>query len=184
MAAASGSCWAIGSDVGKTAAALLSLLSIVLPARADELSEFQLKAAFLYNFALFTEWPPDVGTTLNLCIEGRNPFGPEIDALQGKAVGRRRIALQRGPAGGSLPACHIVFISRSAIPDLPETLLTLRGAAALTVADGPGTTLQGVVISMAVTGDKITFAANLKAAHAARLNLSSKLLSLATAVIR
>jgi hypothetical protein len=165
------------------AAMLLSLLAPA-PSHAVELSEFQLKAAFLYNFALFTEWPADVGNTLNLCIQGRDPFGPEINELQGKTVGSRRIALQRRPSGDSLDNCQIVFISRSAIDGLPDILRNLRGVPALTVTDTPGSTQQGVVISMAVMKDRITFAANLKAAHTARLNLSSKLLSLATEVIR
>jgi YfiR/HmsC-like len=167
-----------------SAAAALGLLSVLLPARAVKLSEFQLKAAFLYNFALFTEWPGDVGNTLNLCIEGRDPFGTAIDELQGKSVGGRSIAIQRNVAGGSLKNCQIVFISRSAIEGLPGVLDNLRGAPVLTVADSPGTTLQGVVLSMSVTEDKITFAANLKAAREARLNLSSKLLRLATEVIQ
>jgi len=166
------------------AAILLGLLAVVLQARANELSEFQLKAAFLYNFALFTEWPVDVGNTLNLCIQGRDPFGARIDELKNKPVGNRRLAILRTAPGDSLKKCQIVFIARSAVGELPDTLRQLRGAPVLTVADTPGTTLQGVVLSMAVNRDRITFAANLKAAHEARLGLSSKLLSLATDVIR
>ena len=60
----------------------------------------------------------------------------------------------------------------------------LRGAAVLTVAESPGAARQGAVLNMAVARDKITFSANLKAAQQARLTLSSKLLRLATEVIR
>ena len=79
---------------------LLSLLLLpVAPAAwSDGLPEYRLKAAFLYNFAVFTEWPSDVGKTLNLCVFGDDPFGPEIDGLEGKAAGERPSRYTGGPA--------------------------------------------------------------------------------------
>jgi hypothetical protein len=160
----------------------LALASCVPQAFSDELPEYRLKAAFIYNFTLFTEWPADVGTTLNLCIFGKDPFGEEIDPLQGKKVGDRTVAVQRKTSVESLKSCQIVFIAGSAIASLPRVLDSLRGAPVLTVADSPGATGQGVALNMSVTQNKIAFEANLQAARAARLNLSSKLLRLATAV--
>ena len=160
----------------------LGLLSLALPCRADELPEYRLKAAFLYNFALFTEWPADVGATLNLCIHGSNPFGHEIDGLEGKAAGARSIAVQRKGAGESLAGCQLVFIAPASIAQLPRVLEALRGRAVLTVADSPGAAHRGVALNMAVAQNKITFEANLHAARGAGLNLSSKLLRLATEV--
>jgi hypothetical protein len=160
----------------------LALASFAPQALSDELPEYRLKAAFIYNFALFTEWPTDVGTTLNLCIVGKDPFGEEIDPLQGKKVGDRTVAVQRKASVESLKGCQIVFIAGSAIASLPRVLDSLRGAPVLTVADSPGATGQGVALNMSVTQNKIAFEANLQAARAARLNLSSKLLRLATAV--
>ncbi|MGA2191747.1 MAG: YfiR family protein, partial [Steroidobacteraceae bacterium] len=86
----------------RRSALLLMLLALagsaVAPrARADELPEYRLKAAFLYNFALFTDWSASVGPTLNLCLYGRNPFGAELDGLEGKAVGERHLAVHRLP---------------------------------------------------------------------------------------
>lgn len=161
---------------------LTGLLTFAPGVLADELPEYRLKAAFLYNFALFTEWPAEVGTTLNLCIHGQDPFGKEIDPLEGKVVGGRSIAVQRRAANASLQGCQIVFIAPSAIGNLPRVLDAVQGSPVLTVADSPGAARQGVALNMAVVQNRIAFEANLKAARAARLVLSSKLLRLATEV--
>ena len=161
---------------------LLVLVGVAPDAAADELPEYRLKAAFLYNFALFTDWPADVGVALNLCIYGPDPFGEEINGLEGKTVGERNIVLRRKADGESLKACQIVFVSAAAIGNLSRVLAEVRGQPILTVADSPGAGKQGVALNMAVVKNKITFEANLQAARAARLNLSSKLLRLATDV--
>jgi len=171
----------------RSARILLWLLSLALASFApgsmgNDLPEYRLKAAFIYNFALFTEWPADVGTTLNLCVFGKDPFGEEIDPLQGKKVGDRSIAVQRKTSVESLKGCQIVFIAGSAIGTLPRVLDGLRGTPVLTVADSPGAAAQGVALNMSVAQSKITFEANLPAARAAGINLSSKLLRLATEV--
>lgn len=158
------------------------LLASGPPAPAGDLPEYRLKAAFLYNFALFTEWPPELGTTLNLCVLGKDPFGTDLDPLAGKALGQRHIAIHRAASIESLGDCQLVFIARSALATLPSLLEHLHGSPVLTVADSPGAAARGVALNMTVNHDKITFEANLEAARAARLNLSSKLLRLATEV--
>jgi hypothetical protein len=161
----------------------LALTAFATAGASDDLPEYRLKAAFLYNFALFTEWPADTGSTLTLCVYGRDPFGEEIDALQGKAVGDRRIAVRRITNVERLTVCQIVFIAGPSGDGISRVLSTLRGATALTVADVPGAAKQGVALNMNVVKNKITFEANLSAATAANVKLSSKLLSLATEVL-
>ncbi len=167
-------------------AALLLALCAVAPAAhaAEDLPEYRLKTAFLYNFALFTEWPADVGNTLRLCVFGPDPFGAELDGLQGKAVGERSIAVQRKTGLDGLKGCQIVFVAPAAAAQLPRVLDVLEGQTVLTVADSVGAARQGVALNMAVSQSKVSFEANLKAARAAKLNLSSKLLRLATEVIQ
>jgi hypothetical protein len=167
-----------------TPLALLALLAAAPCSRADDLPEYRLKAAFLYNFALFTEWPAEVGSTLNLCISGSDPFGTEIDVLQGKAVGERSIAVQRKAGAESLAGCQIVFVASTAIGTLARVLAGVRGRPVLTVADSPGAARQGAALNMAVDQNRVTFEANLQAARSAGINLSAKLLRLATEVIR
>jgi hypothetical protein len=162
----------------------LALIGFAPTALSDDLPEYRLKAAFLYNFALFTEWPADVGTTLNLCVYGKDPFGAELDALGGKVVGDRRLAVRRISSIEALGACQIVFIAGPSGDAISRVLAALRGATVLIIADVPGAAKQGVALNMSVVQNKITFEANLTAARAANLKLSSKLLSLATEVIQ
>jgi hypothetical protein len=166
-------------------AALLTLMAAGAPPSAQEdPSEYRLKAAFLYNFVLFTEWPADTGRQLNVCVYGSDPFGAEIDGLQGKPVGERLLAVRRISEGGSVSGCQIVFVSPHAIGTLAHLLQQLRGSAALIVADSPGAAQRGAALNMSVSENKVTFEANLAAARSARVNLSSKLLRLATHVIQ
>ncbi len=165
---------------------LLSLLLLPMASRAgsDGLPEYRLKAAFLYNFALFTDWPSEVGNTLNLCIYGSDPFGSEIDGLEGKPVLKRRIAVHRPTRIESLKDCQVVFITGSAASSLPQVIASLHGAVVLTVADSPGAAEQGAALNMSVVMGRTTFEANLEAARSAKLVLSSKLLGLATRVLQ
>jgi hypothetical protein len=164
--------------------ALAALLARVPDARAEDLPEYRLKAAFVYNFILFTEWPADTGGTLNFCIYGADPFGKEADGLQGKAAGGRAVAVQRRAAGESLKECQVVFVARSSIDSLPRLLEGLRGRPVLMVADSPGATQHGAALNMNLAQGRVTFEANLQAARSAGLNLSSKLLRLATEVLQ
>ena len=102
----------------------------------------------------------------------------------GKVVGERLIAVRREPASDSADGCQIVFISAPAIGSLPGLLERLRGRPTLTVADSPGAVHRGVALNLSVAGNKVTFEANLPAARSAGLNLSSKLLRLATEVVQ
>jgi YfiR/HmsC-like len=166
-------------------AAVACLLSFAPAASAEDFPEYRLKVAFLYNFAVFTEWPAEVGTTLQFCLQGTDPFGRDLDALQGKPVGARSLQVQRKTGNESLKGCHIVFIAATALERLPRVLDEVRGLPVLLVADSPGAAGHGVMLNLSVAqNNKITFEANLPAARAARLQLSSKLLRLATEVIQ
>jgi len=161
---------------------LLGLLVLAAVARADDLPEYRLKAAFVYNFIAYTEWPAATGSTLNLCIHGADPFGTEIDGLQGKVAAGRTIAIFRKSAGEPLKDCNIVFVAASAMDSLPRTLESLRGRPVLTLSDSPGAMRRGTMLNMSIAQGKVTFEANLLAARSAGLELSSKLLRLATEV--
>ncbi|MCG5507035.1 YfiR family protein [Ectothiorhodospira haloalkaliphila] len=168
----------------RAAQALVLCLLVCLPAHmaAGAPSEYQLKAAFLYNFALFTEWPEHVGDTLNLCVYGSDPFGADLLKLEERSVGTRRLSVHLTPTLNELSNCELVFISRSAIGQLPQILGTVDGSPVLTVADSPSAMRRGVAINMITQQNRIAFEANLTAARAQGLNLSSRLLRLAEEV--
>lgn len=170
--------------VAVLAAALGAAAWLPATAGANEAPEYRLKAAFVYNFTVFTEWPASVGQSLNLCLFGPDPFGAEIDALHGKRAGDRQIAVHRRASVESLRTCQVVYLSASTIGQLPRILEMLRGQPVLTIADAPGALQAGAVINMIEDRGRIAFEANLQAARAAQLTLRSNLLRLASEVIR
>jgi hypothetical protein len=167
---------------GWRVALLVALLILPGAARADTLAEYRLKAAFLLNFVTFTEWPAGVGNALNLCIFGPDPFGDNLDKLQGKSVAGRILVVRRTNSVSSLADCQVVFITRLVSGSLPRVLDYLDGKPVLTIADTPGAARQGVALNMDTEQSKVTFEANLGAARGNGLGLSSKLLRLAREV--
>lgn len=165
--------------------ALLLAIGLMLSsshALAQVTPEYRAKAGFLYNFIAFTEWPSTVGSPLTLCVYGADPFGDELNALQGKNVGGRSLATRRVSSLEQLKSCQVVFIASSAMNELPRILETLQGEPVLTIADTPGALDAGVGINMALRQGKIAFEVNLEVTRTAQLNLSSKLLRLASRV--
>lgn len=165
--------------------ALLLAIGLVLSsslALAQATPEYRAKAGFLYNFIAFTEWPSTVGSPLTLCVYGADPFDAELNALQGKNVGGRSLATRQANNLNQLKGCQVVFIAGSAINDLPRILDALQGEPVLTIADTTGALDAGVGINLMLRQGKIAFEINLEAARSAQLNLSSKLLRLASRV--
>lgn len=153
-------------------------------ARANEAAEYRLKAAFVYNFVNFVEWAPTAEPVFNLCIVGNDPFGAEIDGLAGKAVGTRRIEVVRKSGVDGVRACHAVFVAAAPADRLGRVLEALRGSAVLTIADSPDAVRQGVMLGMRVVNSRIVFDANVQAARAAGVTISSRLLRLASEVVQ
>ena len=151
-------------------------------ALAQATPEYRAKAGFLYNFIAFTEWPAKVGSPLTLCVYGADPFGDELNALQGKSVNGRSLAIRSVGNPDQVKGCQVVFVAGSAIDSLPRILDALQGEPVLTVADSAGALDSGVGINMLVRQSKIAFEVNLAATRRASLNLSSKLLRLASEV--
>jgi hypothetical protein len=164
---------------------LAILLLATWPARAGEdYSEYRLKAAYLYNFITFTEWPGPQGATLSLCILGADPFGPELDRYRGRSVGKQALAVRYSKSAQELDGCQVVFLSRPVLGNLARVFDQLTDRAVLTVADTPDAVDRGVMLNLTREGNKIMFEANLGAAREAGLHLSSKVLRLAARVVR
>ncbi len=146
------------------------------------INEYQVKAAFLYNFIAFTQWPEDIDQTLNLCVYGKDYFGQEIDKLQAKSVNSNNIKILRLTGLERSKECHVLFISKSVINNLPSILASVQGKPVLTIADSPKAATQGVVINMNLTQNKVNFEVNLESARSVGLDISARLLQLATKV--
>ncbi|HRY16062.1 MAG: YfiR family protein [Candidatus Competibacteraceae bacterium] len=165
---------------------LLAIAWLPLAASALAADEYAIKAAYLYNFAKFIEWPPNSFTKddapLNICIIGDHSFDDALARLRGKAVGSHPVFVQEFPAGSDAPGCHIVFISRSQEPRLRNLLATFSKRPALTVSDIEDFAQRGGIIGLIEVEQRIQFAINLAAMRRAGLKLSSQLLKLAIIV--
>jgi hypothetical protein len=151
-------------------------------AMADSMIEYQVKAAFIYNFIAFTHWPDSTGQTINLCIYGEDYFGQEIDKLQNRSVNNRHIKVTRIADFDQLKACQVIFFSKSVSGQLSSILNDLQNEPILTLADNPNATAQGIAINMSLVNEKIVFEINLTKVRASGLDISSKLLQLAVKV--
>jgi hypothetical protein len=157
-------------------------------ARADDLhvEEYKVKAAFLYNFVKFVEWPDaafeDPGSPFVLAVLGTDPFGSHLDDLQGKTVKGRPIVVRRAASLQALGAFHVLFVPSAGTTDLGTVLSAAEGKGALTVGDGLGFRARGGMIELVRDGDRVGFEVSLDAARRAGLTISSKLLNLAKVV--
>ena len=146
-------------------------------------SEYQVKAAFLYNFAKFVEWPQtaeDQNGPLAICVLGKDPFGGALErVIEGKTVNGRSITIRHLNEAGRAQACHILFISASEAGHFNEVLRSILERNVLTVSEIDGFCERGGVIAFVMDGRRVRFRINPKAAAGANLNISSKLLQLA-----
>lgn len=157
------------------------------PAQDSAPTEYQLKAAFLYNFAKFVDWPPhsfaSAQSAFVICILGADPFGSAIDdTLRGKTVGDHAVLVQRDKEPVELRHCQIAFISSSEKRRLPEILAALQGANTLIVGDSDHFADSGGMIQLMLEQNHVRFAINTDAAESAGLRISSKLLAMAKLV--
>ena len=167
-------------------ALILSLLLAAPPALAEPVQpvlESDLKAAFIFNFAIFTEWPQEAlagGAPISVCASASNPMLGALAQLKDKLVNGHRVAVR--PAGGALRGCHVLVLDRGDRERWAQIKRELAGATVLTVSDDESISVDGAVIALSVEQRRMGFDVDLGAARGARLNLSSKLLRLARSV--
>jgi hypothetical protein len=155
--------------------------------RPAAIDEYQMKAAFVYNFAKFVEWPADAfngaGAPLSICILGRNPFGRSlVDTIEGQAVNGRKLVVVEISDAKQASRCQVVFVSASEQKRLRATLADLSVASTLTIGDVEGFGEAGGIIHLVLEDGRVRFRINEKVAERQRLRISSKLLSLAAEV--
>jgi YfiR/HmsC-like len=150
-------------------------------------TEYQVKAAFLYNFAKFVEWPASSFSSetspLQICVFGHDPFSQALhDITQNKSVGGRKLEVKSAPDIQQAKSCQVLFISASEETQVKQILEGLRATSVLTVGDTNGFIEQGGMINFVLENDRVRFEINRKAAEQAGLKISSKLLSVAKSV--
>ena len=156
------------------------------PAAAQGVSGTALKAAFLYNFAKFAEWPADVlapGQKISLCVLGDNAVADALErTIKGHSAESHELTVQAIGADSPIRSCHLLYIGGLDVKGAIQLIEALNGASVFTVSDCDRFAELGGVAQLILESDRMRFAINVAAAQRARLQLSSKLLSLATIV--
>jgi hypothetical protein len=167
------------------AAMIVAVLVFVLPARADEPSrEYQVKAAFIYNFVQFVDWPAsavaDDGSPFTIGVLGANPFGDALDrVVEGKTAHGHTLAVRYFSRIEDVEKCQALFVVSSDQDYLQTLHDKLKGQSVLTIGESDQFLPTGGIIRMYTEEHKVRFEINVDAAEQAELKISSKLLNLA-----
>ena len=156
---------------------------------AQRPGEYQVKAAYLYGFGRFVEWPAEAATASDgafvLCVLGDDPFGRLLDqATEGGQLKNRPVSVRRIGRAEDATECDTLFISASEEGRLARILSVLGRRPVLTVGDSPEFAQRGGMIGFSTEGSRVRFTVNLPAAQDAGLMLQSELLRVAAAVLR
>lgn len=163
------------------AAALLAALACGAARPAPPLTEYQVKAAYLFNFGQFVEWPAAAydspGAPFVIGIVGQDPFGSTLDDIvRGEKLAGRPLVVRRFKDAAEIDDCNILFIGRGEAARLEKTLRALRGRHILTVTDAMGSESQDAIIVLMTVDNRVRMRINVAAARANQLVISSKLL--------
>lgn len=148
---------------------------------AAPVSEYQLKAVFLFNFAQFVEWPASAFAQNNapfvIGILGQDPFGANLDdVVRGETINGHPLAVQRYQNIDDVRDCQILFIPAPELAHIGEILAALKGRSVLTVTDADEGAQRGVMIGLVTQNRQIRLRIDVQAAKVASLTISSKLL--------
>lgn len=159
-------------------------------ARRQDVSEPALKAAFLFNFAKFTEWPAaalPAGAPIRICVTD----DAVADALGGTVAGKTidshplalaRVTAPRSPADEVLRTCALAYVTGLDARGAEATVASVQAAPVFTVSDYENFAALGGVANFLIEGNRMRFAINPAAAERAGLHLSSQLLAVARVV--
>ncbi|MBA3030189.1 MAG: YfiR family protein [Desulfobacteraceae bacterium] len=169
---------------------LLLMLPSSVTSAESLLPEYEIKAAFIYNFGKFIEWPemvsgPSAPEYFHICILGKDPFGEKMNEIEGKTIKGLTVKVSRASSIEEIldsPGCRVLFISDSEINRLADILGKIKKYPILTVADLENAMDLGVMINLRTLGDRIRFEINLKAASNAGIKINSKMLKLAVKI--
>ncbi len=149
--------------------------------------EYGIKAAYLYKFAAFVEWPdktfPTADSPINVCVAGTDPFGSTLEQVAaGQRVGGHPIAIRRLSAIAAGSSCQIAFLAGSGEQSVAQALAATHGEAVLTVTDAAADPRDHGIVSFVIVNDRVRFEIDNGAAEQNHVVISSKLLSLAVTV--
>lgn len=166
--------------------------------------EYQIKAAFLYNFIKFVDWPGETSDSTKpiiIGIIGKDPFGGAFEPIKDKPVKDRKVIVKwfkglnelekssqmdksgKHPQIEDIRECSLLFICSSEKEKLKETIDLLKDCSILTVADMQGFLESGGIVNFVIEENKVSFEINIAAAKQAKLEVRSNLLRLAKRIV-
>jgi hypothetical protein len=163
----------------------LFAVSMDTPPQEITAREYQLKAAFLYNFTQFVEWPAEAfaqgDSPLVIGVLGEDPFGSYLDEIvQGEKVNNHPLVVQRYAKVEDIKQCHILFINfKGSRDELKQVLGIVKSSSTLTVSDGDSFVRSGGMVRFFTEDNKLRIRIGLDPIKEAHLVISSKLLRLA-----
>jgi hypothetical protein len=162
------------------------VLANPLFAKKSRPGEYDVKAAYLFNFGRFVSWP-DQGSVNNgvfpICVLGQDPFGRALDnMLTGEKINGAEVTIRRLQRPEEALNCRLLFISASEDSRLQAILQVLGKSPVLTVSDLPNFTRHGGMIQFVLEDERVRFSVNLAAAENSGLVLSSQLLKVASSI--
>ncbi|HEX6802437.1 MAG TPA: YfiR family protein [Terriglobales bacterium] len=158
-----------------------------MPATAQAVSDYQVKAAYLFNFAKFIEWPAQAFANptqaIHFCVWDDPLFESELQRIvSGKSIGRHVAVVERVRDADSARHCHLLFIPATTGRQTRHVLDNLRGSSVLTAGESERFLRDGGMINFMLENQRVRFEINHKATAAAGLTVSARLLSLARGV--
>ena len=159
------------------------LLVLRALASAQDVTEPALKAAFIYNFAKFTEWPADVvpdSGPLVMCVVGDAAVGDALErAVKGRMLAGHSMVVSNVASADPQRVCHVLYVSGVTTDQAARVFAGLRDVAVLTISDVEGFTERGGIAQFFFEHGQLRFGVHLESARRARLHISSRLLELA-----
>jgi hypothetical protein len=153
-------------------------------ARAEnlQLHEQEIKAALLYNFLKYTDWPPSAvsSSSITLCVFGSDPFQGYLQPMAGRSVNQRSIAIRQVSDAASAGGCNLLFVNADEQDAWPALHEALKGKSALTVSDFDTFVARGGMIQFGHRDNHISATLNMDAINAAGLHVEDRLLRLVT----
>jgi hypothetical protein len=164
---------------------LAASLACATGVAAQSSGEYDVKAAYLYNFAKFVEWPPEAfpspDAPFAICVLGQDPFGRGLDDIvQGERIQGRPLVVRRLKGWDDAELCQILFVSASVEEDFEQLLQGNTFRRTLTVGDVPRFLAAGGHISFFLEGSSVRFAIHRANLSRTELQISSKLMRVAT----
>jgi hypothetical protein len=144
--------------------------------------EYETKAAYLFKFISYIDWPDQSAGTITIGVVGENPFGSALAPLNGRKVNGRTVAVKEVNSAAEWRNCQIVFISPSEKQRFGQIIESLKGSRTLTVSEIDGFAERGGIINFIAERNKVRFEINNAAARSKGLTISAELLKLARIV--